>query len=81
VRERQDLLVGAKGHGPGAAAAAVTSSLELPEFVKADSELGKKFVEEGRPDLTAPVHWNRNRPPISMNPALMASSLSSPLKT
>lgn len=60
---------------------AFTVSPQLPEFVKADSELSKNLVEEGRPDLASAMNWERNRPPILMNPALMASRLPAPFKT
>jgi hypothetical protein len=45
----------------------------LQEFVKADSELNKDFVEKRRPDLAAAVNRNRNCPPTWMNPALIQS--------
>jgi hypothetical protein len=56
-------------------------SLKLPEFFKTDSELSEDFMEKGRPDFAPAVNRDRDRPPIRMNPALMASSLPSPFKT
>jgi|HubBroStandDraft_1064217.scaffolds.fasta_scaffold02653_1 hypothetical protein len=61
--------------------AAFTMLLKLPEFVKTDSELSEDFVKKRRPDFASAVDRDRNRPPIRMNPALMASSLPAPFKT
>lgn len=54
--------------------------MQLPEFVKADSELSQNVVEKGRPNLTSAVNRDRDRTPILMDPPLMASSLSAPFK-
>ena len=41
-------------------------SVNLPEFLKSDSELSEDFVEKGRPDFASAVDRDRNRPPIRM---------------
>jgi len=56
-------------------------SPQLPEFVEADSELSKNFVKKGRSDDMSTVDWDRNRAPVLMDPALMASCLPVPFKT
>jgi hypothetical protein len=51
---------------------------EALELVRGEAELAEDLVEEGRPDLSAAMDWNRHGPAIKVVPPLVTSGLSMP---